>query len=94
MALRLTRFALLFGVVLAMAVIIRTITTGAAPQLLRASRRRQLRRSNRSTGLNSGMCSEIQQADAHATETGLQELGRCWRQPGFPPGEVRRRCFG
>jgi len=33
MALRLTRFALLFGVVLAMAVIIRTITTGAAPQI-------------------------------------------------------------
>jgi len=31
MALRLTRFALVFGMVLATAVIIRTITTGAAP---------------------------------------------------------------
>ncbi len=58
MALGLTRFALVFGMVLAMAVIILTITTGAGPPVAQRESTAPIAAKNRSTGLNSGICSE------------------------------------
>jgi hypothetical protein len=49
------RLEFIFGMVLAMAVTILTITTWAAPRILRAIR---LRRSRRFTGLTTRICTE------------------------------------
>jgi hypothetical protein len=58
--------ALVFGMVLAMAVTILSITTWAGPRILRASRQRRPHRRKRYTGLTIGLCTKGRQSSAAA----------------------------